>query len=47
MVLLTAFGLIGYVYAPVSSLKIIAFVLKIWQGGVFGVVLAVGAAHTV
>ena len=39
MVLLTAFGLIGYVYAPVSSLKIIAFVLKIWQGGVFGVVL--------
>ena len=36
MVLLTAFGLI---YAPVSSLTIIAFVLKIWQGGVFGVVL--------
>ena len=44
MVLLTAFGLIGYVYAPVSSLKIIAFVLKRVACSAW---CSAGAAHTV
>ena len=39
MVVLTALGLLGFVYAPVSSLKLVAFVLGIGQGGAFGVAL--------
>jgi MFS transporter, CP family, cyanate transporter len=39
MVVLTALGLLGFVYAPVYSLKIVAFMLGIGQGGAFGVAL--------
>jgi MFS transporter, CP family, cyanate transporter len=39
MVVLTGLGLLGFVYAPVSSLEIVAFVLGIGQGGAFGVAL--------
>lgn len=39
MVALTALGLLGFVFAPVWSLKAIAFVLGLGQGGAFGVAL--------
>jgi CP family cyanate transporter-like MFS transporter len=39
MVLLTAVGLLGFVYAPVGSLKLVAFVLGLGQGGAFGLAL--------
>jgi MFS transporter, CP family, cyanate transporter len=38
-VLLTALGLLGFVYAPVWSLDLVALVLGIGQGGAFGVAL--------
>jgi MFS transporter, CP family, cyanate transporter len=46
MVVLTALGLLGFVYAPVWSLKIVAFVLGIGQGGAFGVALLLFALRT-
>lgn len=46
MVVLTALGLLGLVYAPVWSLKIVAFVLGIGQGGAFGVALLLFALRT-
>jgi len=46
MVVLTALGLLGFVYAPVSSLKIVAFMLGIGQGGAFGVALLLFALRT-
>jgi CP family cyanate transporter-like MFS transporter len=39
MVVLTAIGLLGFVYAPVWSLKLVAFVLGLGQGGAFGLAL--------
>lgn len=45
-VVLTALGLLGFVYAPVSSLKIVAFMLGIGQGGAFGVALLLFALRT-
>jgi MFS transporter, CP family, cyanate transporter len=39
MVLLTALGLLGFVYAPVWSLDIVALILGVGQGGAFGVAL--------
>lgn len=39
MVLLTALGLLGFVYAPVWSLDIVAVTLGMGQGGAFGVAL--------
>jgi MFS transporter, CP family, cyanate transporter len=38
-VLLTALGLLGFVYAPVWSLDIVALMLGVGQGGAFGVAL--------
>jgi CP family cyanate transporter-like MFS transporter len=46
MVVLTALGLLGFVYAPVSSLKLVAFVLGIGQGGAFGVALLLFALRS-
>jgi CP family cyanate transporter-like MFS transporter len=46
MVVLTALGLLGFVYAPVWSLKFVAFVLGIGQGGAFGVALLLFALRT-
>ncbi len=46
MVLLTAFGLLGFIYAPLSSLEIVAFVLGIGQGGAFGVALLLFALRS-
>jgi MFS transporter, CP family, cyanate transporter len=45
-VVLTALGLLGFVYAPVSSLKVVAFMLGIGQGGAFGVALLLFALRT-
>jgi MFS transporter, CP family, cyanate transporter len=39
MVVLTAIGLLGFVYAPAWSLKPVAFVLGLGQGGAFGLAL--------
>jgi MFS transporter, CP family, cyanate transporter len=39
MVVLTGIGLLGFVYAPVGSLKLVAFALGLGQGGAFGVAL--------
>jgi MFS transporter, CP family, cyanate transporter len=38
-VVLTGFGLLGLVYAPVGSLELVAFVLGLGQGGAFGLAL--------
>jgi CP family cyanate transporter-like MFS transporter len=38
-VVLTAIGLFGFVYAPIWSLKLIAFALGLGQGGAFGLAL--------
>jgi MFS transporter, CP family, cyanate transporter len=46
MVVLTALGLLGFVYAPVASLKIVAFMLGVGQGGAFGVALLFFALRT-
>jgi CP family cyanate transporter-like MFS transporter len=46
MVVLTALGLLGFVYAPVSSLKLVAFMLGIGQGGAFGVALLLFALRS-
>jgi CP family cyanate transporter-like MFS transporter len=46
MVLLTAFGLLGFVYAPVASLEVVAFLLGIGQGGAFGVALLLFALRS-
>jgi MFS transporter, CP family, cyanate transporter len=46
MVVLTGLGLLGFVYAPVSSLEIVAFVLGIGQGGAFGVALLLFALRS-
>jgi MFS transporter, CP family, cyanate transporter len=46
MVVLTALGLLGFVCAPVGSLKLVAFVLGIGQGGAFGVALLLFALRT-
>jgi len=46
MVVLTALGLLGFVYAPVSSLKPVAFMLGIGQGGAFGVALLLFALRS-
>ena len=46
MVVLTGIGLLGFVYAPVSSLEIVAFVLGIGQGGAFGVALLLFALRS-
>ena len=46
MVVLPALGLLGFVYAPVASLKIVAFMLGIGQGGAFGVALLFFALRT-
>jgi CP family cyanate transporter-like MFS transporter len=46
MVVLTALGLLGFVYAPVSSLKLVAFMLGIGQGGAFGVALLLFAVRS-
>jgi CP family cyanate transporter-like MFS transporter len=46
MVLLTALGLLGFVYAPVWSLDIVALALGVGQGGAFGVALLLFALRT-
>jgi CP family cyanate transporter-like MFS transporter len=46
MVILTALGLLGFVYAPVWSLDIVALVLGVGQGGAFGVALLLFALRT-
>lgn len=46
MVLLTALGLVGFVYAPVWSLYIFALALGVGQGGAFGVALLLFALRT-
>ena len=46
MVLLTALGLLGFVYAPVWSLKVVAFMLGIGQGGAFGLALLLFALRS-
>jgi CP family cyanate transporter-like MFS transporter len=46
MVVLTALGLLGFVYAPVSSLEVVAFMLGIGQGGAFGVALLLFALRS-
>jgi CP family cyanate transporter-like MFS transporter len=46
VVLLTAAGLVGFVYAPVWSLDIVALVLGVGQGGAFGVALLLFALRT-
>ena len=46
MVVLTALGLLGFVCAPVSSLKPVAFMLGIGQGGAFGVALLLFALRS-
>jgi CP family cyanate transporter-like MFS transporter len=46
MVLMTALGLLGFVYAPVWSLDIVALVLGVGQGGAFGVALLLFALRT-
>jgi MFS transporter, CP family, cyanate transporter len=46
MVVLTALGLLGFVYAPVWSLDIFALVLGVGQGGAFGVALLLFALRT-
>ena len=46
MVLLTALGLLGFVYAPLWSLDIAAVPLGVGQGGAFGVALLLFALRT-
>jgi cyanate permease len=46
MVVLTALGLVGFVYAPISSLKLVAFMFGIGQGGAFGVALLLFALRS-
>ena len=46
MVLLTAVGLLGFVYAPLWSLDIAAVALGVGQGGAFGVALLLFALRT-
>jgi MFS transporter, CP family, cyanate transporter len=46
MVSLTAVGLLGFVYAPVWSLDVVALVLGVGQGGAFGVALLLFALRT-
>jgi MFS transporter, CP family, cyanate transporter len=46
MVILTALGLLGFVYAPVWSLDAVAIVLGVGQGGAFGIALLLFALRT-
>jgi MFS transporter, CP family, cyanate transporter len=45
-VLLTAVGLLGFVYAPIWSLDVVALVLGVGQGAAFGVALLLFALRT-
>jgi MFS transporter, CP family, cyanate transporter len=46
MVVLTALGLLGFAYAPVWSLDVVAAVLGVGQGGAFGIALLLFALRT-
>jgi CP family cyanate transporter-like MFS transporter len=46
MVVLTALGLLGFVYAPVWSLDVVAVMLGVGQGGAFGIALLLFALRT-